>query len=229
MGLKSVQDGIFISFEGGEGVGKSTQIRRLAERLKQKGYQVVLTREPGGSAGAEAVRHILLSGAAQPFGVGMEVLLFSGARNDHVEAVIKPALAQGKVVLCDRFMDSSRVYQGTAGGLTRPFISAVERIAVDGVLPDRTLILDLDTIEGLKRVSRRSSQTAGPAAPDRFEKDDVTVHENRRQAFLEIARREPERCKVIDAGLNADAVAESVWDAVLPLLDRRAAFSGGER
>lgn len=222
-----MKSGIFISFEGGEGVGKSTQIRHLASRLQEEGYQVVMTREPGGSAGAEAVRHVLLSGAAQPFGVGMEVLLFAGARNDHVEEVIRPALAQGKVVLCDRFMDSSRVYQGAAGGLSASFVSAVERIAVDGTLPDRTLILDLDAYEGLRRVDRRSSLTADAAAPDRFERDDVAIHEDRRRAFLDIACHEPERCCVIDAGLDADAVARAVWQVVQPLLEDRDPAAGG--
>ncbi|WP_458382374.1 dTMP kinase [Rhizobium beringeri] len=113
--------GLFVTFEGGEGAGKSTQIRRLAEALKGEGHDVLVTREPGGSPGAEAVRHVLLSGAAEAFGTRMEAILFAAARNDHVEEVIRPALASGKVVLCDRFMDSSRVYQGVTGNLEPDF------------------------------------------------------------------------------------------------------------
>ncbi len=213
--------GVFISFEGGEGAGKSTQIRLLAERLTSLGRAVVVTREPGGSAGAEAVRHVLLSGAAEPFGVGMEVLLFAAARNDHVEEIIKPALAEGSIVLCDRFMDSSRVYQGTAGGLAPDFISTVERVAVDGTIPDLTLIFDLDALEGLQRVKARSPEQALAGTPDRFEKDDIAVHEARRAAFLKIAEAEPERCRVIRADDAPEAVAEAVWQAVSSLLEAR--------
>ncbi|MEO1989217.1 MAG: dTMP kinase [Martelella sp.] len=214
--------GVFISFEGGEGAGKSTQIRLLAERLTSLGRAVVVTREPGGSAGAEAVRHVLLSGAAEPFGVGMEVLLFAAARNDHVEEIIKPALADGSIVLCDRFMDSSRVYQGTAGGLAPDFISTVERVAVDGTIPDLTLIFDLDALEGLQRVKARSPEQALAGTPDRFEKDDIAVHEARRRAFLKIAEAEPYRCRVIRADDAPEAVAEAVWQAVSPFLEERA-------
>ena len=213
--------GVFISFEGGEGAGKSTQIRLLAERLTGLGRAVVVTREPGGSAGAEAVRHVLLSGAAEPFGVGMEVLLFAAARNDHVEEIIRPALSEGRIVLCDRFMDSSRVYQGAAGGLAPDFISTVERIAVGGTIPDLTLIFDLDALEGLKRVKARSPEQALAGTPDRFEKDDIAVHEARRSAFLKIAEAEPDRCRVICAGDAPEAVAEAVWQAVSPLLEER--------
>ncbi|MGV0910322.1 dTMP kinase [Martelella sp. FOR1707] len=213
--------GVFISFEGGEGAGKSTQIRLLAERLTGLGRAVVVTREPGGSAGAEAVRHVLLSGAAEPFGVGMEVLLFAAARNDHVEEIVKPALAEGSIVLCDRFMDSSRVYQGTAGGLAPDFISTVERVAVDGTIPDLTLIFDLDALEGLQRVKARSPEQALAGTPDRFEKDDIAIHEARRAAFLKIAEMEPERCRVIRADGAPETVAEAVWQAVSSLLEAR--------
>ncbi|MEO2037162.1 MAG: dTMP kinase, partial [Martelella sp.] len=191
------------------------------ERLTSLGRAVVVTREPGGSAGAEAVRHVLLSGAAEPFGVGMEVLLFAAARNDHVEEIIKPALAEGRIVLCDRFMDSSRVYQGAAGGLAPDFISTVERVAVDGTVPDLTLIFDLDALEGLQRVKARSPEQALAGTPDRFEKDDIAVHEARRRAFLKIAEAEPDRCRVIRAGDAPGAVAEAVWQAVSSLLEAR--------
>ncbi|AJY46818.1 thymidylate kinase [Martelella endophytica] len=217
-----MHSGIFISFEGGEGAGKSTQIRRLAHRLEADGHAVVVTREPGGSPGAEAVRHLLLSGAAEPFGVGMEVLLFAAARNDHVEEIIRPALAAGAVVLCDRFMDSSRVYQGASGGLAPEFVSTVERIAVDSVVPDLTVMFDLDALTGLQRVAARSSE-----GPDRFERDDIAIHEARRAAYLDIARREPERCRVVDASGDADTVERLVWDAVAPAIGRLGSVAHG--
>lgn len=147
--------GLFVTFEGGEGAGKSTQIRRLAEALRARGHDVLLTREPGGSPGAEAVRHVLLSGAAEAFGTRMEAILFAAARNDHVEEIIRPALAGGKVVLCDRFMDSSRVYQGVTGNLESEFIEALQRVAVNGIVPDCTLVLDLPAEAGLERARRR--------------------------------------------------------------------------
>src|SRR5262249_28317962 len=147
----SVGTGLFVTFEGGEGAGKSTQIRRLAETLKARGHDVLVTREPGGSPGAEAVRHVLLSGAAEAFGTRMEAFLFAAARNDHFEEVIRPALLAGKVVLCDRFMDSSRVYQGITGNLEPDFIDALQRVAINGIVPDCTLILDIPAKVGLER------------------------------------------------------------------------------
>ena len=203
-----MQSGSFISFEGGEGAGKSTQIRRLAETLRGRGFDVVVTREPGGSPGAEAVRHVLLSGAAEPFGSKMEAVLFAAARSDHVEQVIRPAVERGAVVLSDRFLDSSRVYQGVTGGLDAGFMQALERVAINGMMPDLTLILDLDPAEG--------DETA-----DRFEKETLAIHEQRREAFLDIAHREPERCVVIDASRSEDAVAERIAAAVDALLERR--------
>lgn len=218
----SIGSGLFISFEGGEGAGKSTQISRLADRLNQQGYHVVTTREPGGSPGAEALRHVLLSGAAEAFGVRMEAILFAAARNDHVRTVILPALKKGSIVLCDRFMDSSRVYQGVTGNLSSEFIDALERIAVEGVRPDLTLIFDLPAAKGLERAGRRRNGAGAGRArsaqmPDRFEKEEVETHEKRRQAFLDIAAGEPQRCKVIDATMDEDAVAAAVLKLVEPL------------
>src|SRR6478735_9180256 len=135
---RPIMPGFFITFEGGEGAGKSTQITRLADRLRRAGHDVLVTREPGGSPGAEAVRHVLLSGAAESFGVRMEAILFAAARSDHVEEVIRPSLDKGIIVLCDRFMDSSRVYQGITGNLEQSFVESLERVAIDGVVPDRT-------------------------------------------------------------------------------------------
>jgi len=209
--------GFFITFEGGEGAGKSTQIRRLAEKLAARGHDVITTREPGGSPGAEAIRHILLSGAAEPFGPAMEAILFAAARSDHVEQLIRPAVARGGIVLCDRFVDSSRVYQGAAGNLDPAFMAELERVSVGGMLPDLTLILDIDPAEGLRRAAARR----GLAEPDRFEKESRTVHERRREAFLDIAGREPGRCVVVDASGDADSVEQAVTSAAFAALERR--------
>jgi dTMP kinase len=202
--------GLFVTFEGGEGAGKSTQIVRLAQALRADGLDVLVTREPGGSPGAEAVRHVLLSGAAETFGPAMEAILFAAARSDHVEQVIRPAVEKGRVVLCDRFLDSSRVYQGVTGNLEPGFMRALEAVAINGMMPDLTLILDLDPALGLARAAaRRGNETA-----DRFEKETLAIHERRRQAFLDIAKREPERCVVVDASARADEVAAHIEQAV---------------
>jgi len=206
--------GLFVTFEGGEGAGKSTQIRRLAEALKGDGHDVLVTREPGGSPGAEAVRHVLLSGAAEAFGTRMEAILFAAARNDHVEEVIRPALAAGKIVLCDRFMDSSRVYQGVTGNLEPDFIETLQRIAINGVMPDCTVILDIPANIGLERAQKR----AAADAPDRFEKERLETHEKRREAFLDIAAREPERCHVINAMQSEEEIAAEIVAIVRQLM-----------
>ncbi|MCP8893421.1 dTMP kinase [Shinella daejeonensis] len=209
--------GLFVTFEGGEGAGKSTQIRRLAAALRQRGFRVLETREPGGSKGAEAVRHVLLSGAAEPFGVRMEAILFAAARSDHVERVIRPALAEGVVVLCDRFLDSSRVYQGITGNLEPAFVETLERVAINGVAPDCTIVFDLPAIVGLERARRRADHQ-GEDTPDRFEREELETHEKRREAFLDIAMREPERCRVIDATKPEEQVAVEIQAIVEPLL-----------
>jgi len=211
------QKGLFISFEGGEGAGKSTQIRILAETLRSRGLEVVVTREPGGSPGAEAIRHVLLSGAAEAFGVRMEAMLFAAARNDHVEEVIRPALESRAVVLCDRFLDSSRVYQGTTGNLEPDFIETLQRIAVDGTMPDLTLIFDIPAVDGLARARKRADDGA---TPDRFEKEELETHEKRREAYLDIALNEPRRCRIVDAKQPQERVTEDVLSMVEPLLER---------
>lgn len=212
----STSKGRFITFEGGEGVGKSTQINRLAKVLRRRGMDVLVTREPGGSLGAEAVRHVLLSGAAEEFGIRMEAMLFAAARSDHVEEVIRPALAEGAIVLCDRYMDSSRVYQGVTGNLEPQFIVNLERIAVNSMVPDLTLILDLPAEAGLRRAKAR---VGANVAPDRFEKEEVATHEKRREAFIDLTRSEPERCKLINADQPEDMVALAVLSAVEPVLE----------
>lgn len=187
--------GVFITFEGGEGSGKSSQIKRLVKELEKLGEEVIVTREPGGSPGGEAVRHVLLSGAAESFGSEMEAILFSAARSDNVETIIKPALNSGKHVLCDRFFDSTRVYQGASGKADYALLGSLERVACEDAWPDLTIILDLDPVEGLARADKRRGKSV---APDRFEKEALTLQQLRRKAYLEIAANEPERCAVVD-------------------------------
>ncbi|ATU91698.1 dTMP kinase [Phyllobacterium zundukense] len=198
--------GLFITFEGGEGAGKSTQIARLAEYLRGQGDDVLVTREPGGSPGAEAVRHVILSGAAEPFGPAMEALLFAAARNDHVEQVMRKALKSGRMVLCDRYIDSSRVYQGVTGELDPALMRAIERAAINGLMPDLTIILDLPAEIGLQRANARR----GAGTADRFEKETIELHHKRRDAYLAIAAEEPERCKVIAADRPAGEIAREI-------------------
>lgn len=221
----AVGSGLFVTFEGGEGAGKSTQIRLLAAALRARGLEVLTTREPGGSPGAEAVRHVLLSGAAEEHGTRMEAVLFAAARSDHVEGVIRPALEQGRVVLCDRFMDSSRVYQGVTGNLEPAFIEALQRVAVNGVYPDCTIIFDLSPAVGLERVRRRSvgstDKPAGVTDFDRYEKEELETQEKRREAFLDIAAQEPERCRIVDAAASEEDIAAEV----LRLVEERLASS----
>jgi dTMP kinase len=213
--------GLFVTFEGGEGAGKSTQIRMLADQLRAAGHEVLVTREPGGSPGAEAIRHVVLSGAAEPFGPEMEAVLFAAARADHIDRTIRPALDRGAIVLCDRFVDSSRVYQGATGGLDRTLMDALEHATVADVMPDLTLILDIDPEEGLRRAKARR----GSAEADRFEKEELSLHRRRRKAFLEIAKAEPKRCKVIDASRPAAKIAAEIANAVESAIERKAVLA----
>src|ERR1700758_315541 len=202
--------GRFISFEGGEGSGKSTQIKRLAERLEAWKVHVIATREPGGSPGAEIIRHLLLSGMGKLLGPDAETLLFAAARDDHVHTVIQPALNQGTWVLCDRFSDSTRVYQGRVGNVAPSLLNAMERVTIGDLKPDLTIILDVPVEVGLKRAAARREG----GAPDRFESEDIRFHQELRDAYHEIAAREPERCVLIEAMADADTVAASVWAAL---------------
>lgn len=200
-------EGRFITFEGGEGAGKSTQAELLRKNFAAMGVQTLVTREPGGSPRAEAIRAVLLSGKAKRFGPMGEALLFYVARDSHLELTIRPALARGDWVICDRFYDSTRAYQGAAGGVSIAAMNALERIVVGTTKPDLTLILDLPPEEGLRRVAAR----AGGQEKDRFEAMSLIFHQNLRQEFLEIAEAEPWRCAVIDASRPPDKVAEDVW------------------
>ena len=202
--------GRFISFEGGEGSGKSTQIKKLAERLEAAKLRAIITREPGGSPGAEVIRHLLLSGMGKLLGPDAETLLFAAARDDHVHTVIQPALNQGTWVLCDRFSDSTRVYQGRVGNVAPGILNAMERVTIGDLKPDLTIILDVPVEIGLKRAAARR----GNAAPDRFESEDVRFHQKLRDAYREIAASEPQRCVLIDASADPATVAASVWTAL---------------
>ena len=216
--------GKFISFEGGEGSGKSTQARVLAERLKANGINVVLTREPGGSLFAEQIRNLILSKDTADHSALAEALLFSAARADHLERTIRPALEEGKWVVCDRFSDSTRVYQGVAGGLSKEVITKLERMVVADTIPHMTLMLDLPAADGLQRAGHRSATallTDGTTGADPYEARPIAFHEKLRDGFLVIATAEPERCVVLDALAHPDSVADQVWAAVETRLLRR--------
>lgn len=201
-------EGRFITLEGGEGAGKSTQARRLGERLRARGKSVVSTREPGGSAGAEAIRQLLVTGGADRWSASTETLLMYAARRDHIERTIAPALARGDWVVSDRFADSTRAYQGAAGGASGSLIQALERYVLGETRPDLTLILDLPVEAGLARAASRAH------AETRFEQKGVEFHRRLREGFLAIARVESDRCAVIDAQAPPDEVEAAIWAAV---------------
>jgi dTMP kinase len=202
--------GRFITFEGGEGTGKSTHCALLSDRLKSLGINLVLTREPGGSPGAEAIRHVLMSGAAKPLGAEAEAMLFAAARDDHVHNKIEPALARGAWVISDRFLDSTRVYQGTLGHVDPKFIRALERVTVGNLKPDLTFILDVPADIGLSRASKRRGET--PA--DRFEAESLAMHQELREAYRLLVVSEPARCILIDATEPKPVVADRIWKSV---------------
>lgn len=211
--------GKFITFEGGEGAGKSTQANLLAERLAETGHKTLVTREPGGSENAEQIREFLLSGRAKGFGSLGEALLFYAARDDHLASTIRPALDAGTWVICDRFSDSTRAYQGAAGGVGPRTLETLQRIVVGETCPDLTIVLDLPPEEGLRRALHVAGSEDGGSGPDRFESMDLDFHRALRQAFLDIAAGEPERCVVLDAMEPASAVGESVWEVVVERLE----------
>jgi dTMP kinase len=208
MNGKASSKGVFISFEGGDGAGKSTQIRLLAEALRARGREVVTTREPGGSPGAEAIRKLLLEGAADKWSPLTEALLMYASRADHLEKTIEPALARGAVVISDRFADSTMAYQGLAGALGEDAVTVLQRLVVADRSPDLTIILDLPVDVGLSR----SSAVGG--AEQRFESKGAAYQERVRQAFLEIARREPQRCSIVNAGSDVETVAARIIETV---------------
>ncbi len=201
--------GKFITFEGGEGAGKSTQARLLAERLISRGHKVERTREPGGTSGAEALRAMLVQGGTDRWSPMSEALLMYAARRDHIERVIAPSLAGGQWVVCDRFADSTRAYQGAGGGVDPAFIDALEQGVLGETVPDLTLIFDLPVEIGLERASVRDGEAQG-----RFEAKGLEFHQALRAEFLAIAKAHPERCVVIDAAQDIDAVHAKVWATV---------------
>jgi len=214
--LHPVTQGKFITFEGGEGAGKSTQLKRLVASLEAQGRAVTATREPGGSPGAEDIRALVLQGQADRWSPTTETLLMYAARRDHVERVIRPALDRGAWVVCDRFADSTRAYQGAAGGTDPRLISALETYILEEVRPDLTLVFDLPAEVGLERAHARAG------AEMRFESKGMAFHERLREGFRAIAAAEPARCAMIDATGDMDTVERAVWAAV----DERLAVHG---
>src|SRR3954471_23570703 len=202
--------GRFITFEGGEGTGKSTHTKLLAERLSAAGIEAVLTREPGGSPGAEIIRHVILSGAAKPLGAEAETMLFASARDDHLRTTIRPALARGAWVICDRFSDSTRVYQGIVGAVDPRLIGELERITVGATIPDLTFVLDVPAEVGLERAGKRR----GDGDADRFESEALEFHQKLRAGFRALAKSEPGRCVLIDATAPRSDVAAQIWSIV---------------
>ncbi len=198
----------FISLEGGDGSGKSTQIARLVAALKKRGIATLATREPGGSKGAEEIRKLVLTGEPGRWDVMTETLLMFAARSDNVTKAIKPALAAGTWVVCDRFTDSTYAYQGAGGGLARETIRRMETLVLHDFRPDLTLILDVPVETGIARTQGRGHDET------RFEKFDLAFHERMRQAFLNIARRDTARCEIIDASQDEDAVTSAIWTVV---------------
>ncbi|MBK1635288.1 dTMP kinase [Rhodovulum adriaticum] len=195
--------GRFISFEGIDGSGKSTQARRLADTLRTEGHQVVLTREPGGSPGAEEIRRLVLEGDPDRWSAETELLLFTAARRDHLEKTIRPALAAGKVVICDRFADSTRVYQGITRGDLRGAVDRLHALMI-GQDPDLTLILDMDPGLGLARAKGRNG------TEERFEDFGEGMQARMRAGFLDLAREFPDRCQVVDAQRSTDDIAAEI-------------------
>lgn len=201
---------MFITLEGIDGAGKSTQARLLADRLRAAGRDVVITREPGGAPGAEEIRRLLVEGAPGRWSAETEILLFTAARRDHVERTILPALNAGAIVVCDRFVDSTRAYQGS--GPLRGKVEELHRLMI-GLDPDLTLIFDMDPEQGLTRAGQRAD------GEDRFESKGLAFQHGLRTAFLDIAKAEPRRCKVIDAAREIEAIAADVWSAVSARLE----------
>jgi len=204
----------FITFEGGEGVGKSTQVKRLLGTLQRHAVQAVRTREPGGTARAEAIRSFILQGRSESWGPGAEAVLFAAARLDHVTQLVAPNLSNGTWVISDRFHDSTRAYQGLTGGVDDKLIGALEVLALDGHAPDLTIVLDMDPDEAFKRVAARAVEDGLALTGDRFEKEELDWHRRLRDSFLAIAKANPDRCVVIPAAQPEDALEAAIWDVV---------------
>ncbi|MHB1102825.1 MAG: dTMP kinase [Devosia sp.] len=215
----------FITFEGGEGVGKSTQVKRLLVKLGRSSIPAIRTREPGGTPRAEAIRAFILQGRSESWGPGAEAVLFAAARLDHVNQLIAPNLAAGKWVISDRFHDSTRAYQGLTGGVDDKLIRGLEELALNGHKPDLTIILDMDPEVAFRRVEGRELEGALAATGDRFEKEALEWHRRLRGAFLAIAENNRDRCAVIPANQSEDALEQEIWDTLV----RRFPELGGQR
>ena len=205
----------FITFEGGEGVGKSTQVKRLIAALGRREIPAIRTREPGGTPNAEAVRAFILQGRSEQWGPGAEAVLFAAARLDHVNHLIAPNLKSGRWVISDRFSDSTRAYQGLTGGVDVKLIDALEVLALNGNKPDLTIVLDMDPEIAFRRVLERETEASLAQTGDRFEKEDLDWHKRLREAFLAIARNNADRCVVIPANQAEDALEQEIWDVLL--------------
>jgi dTMP kinase len=205
----------FITFEGGEGVGKSTQVKRLIAALGRRDIPAIRTREPGGTPNAEAVRAFILQGRSEQWGPGAEAVLFAAARLDHVNHLIAPNLKSGRWVISDRFSDSTRAYQGLTGGVDVKLIDALEVLALNGNKPDLTIVLDMDPEIAFRRVLERETEASLAQTGDRFEKEDLDWHKRLREAFLAIARNNADRCVVIPANQAEDALEQEIWDVLL--------------
>ena len=204
----------FITFEGGEGVGKSTQVRRLLNNLALHAIEAVRTREPGGTPKAEAIRSFILQGRSESWGAGSEAVLFAAARLDHVNQLIAPNLEKGTWVISDRFCDSTRAYQGLTGGVDDKLIDALENLALDGHTPDLTIVLDMDPAIAFRRVAQRAVEDGLQLTGDRFEKEELDWHQRLRENFLDIARHNTDRCVVISAEQDEEALETAIWDVV---------------
>jgi len=204
----------FITFEGGEGVGKSTQVRRLLNNLANHAIEAVRTREPGGTPKAEAIRSFILQGRSEAWGAGAEAVLFAAARLDHVNQLIAPNLDKGTWVISDRFCDSTRAYQGLTGGVDDKLIDALEALALDGHTPDLTIVLDMDPTIAFRRVEQRAVEDGLQLTGDRFEKEELDWHQRLRENFLDIARNNADRCVVISAEQDEEALEAAIWEVV---------------
>ncbi len=200
--------GLFITLEGGEGSGKTTQIKRMQAALEKAGRHVVVTREPGGTPEAEKIRALLVQRDGGQWTPMAECLLLFAARTMHVETLIKPALAEGKIVISDRFTDSTRAYQGYGHGMDFNKIESLNKIAIDGFKPDLTFILDLPVRTGLARAGKRMNRDG--SAEDRFERLEIGFHEQMRQGYLDVAKHDPDRCVVVDAEQGIDDVTAAI-------------------
>jgi len=204
----------FITFEGGEGVGKSTQVKRLVKNLVKGGVEAVRTREPGGTPRAEAIRSFLLQGKSEQWGPSAEAILFAAARLDHVNSMIKPNLESEKWVLSDRFCDSTRAYQVLTGGVPDELIDALETLALNGASPDLTILIDMDPELAFERVRSRAATDGLNLPPDRYEKENIEWHRRLRRNFLEISRANEDRFVVVDGTQSVNSMESDIWSKV---------------